>query len=47
MVVLLLISPMLLLQLLLPMREVKAWRLTDDRVMAIICRTTDLSIRSS
>ncbi|CAO1941965.1 unnamed protein product [Urochloa humidicola] len=27
-------------------QEVQAWRLADDRVMAIICMSTDLSIRS-
>jgi hypothetical protein len=27
-------------------KEIKAWRLTDDRVMAIICMSTVLSIRS-
>ncbi|CAN6338436.1 unnamed protein product [Urochloa humidicola] len=27
-------------------KEVQAWRLADDRVMAIICMSTDLSIRS-
>ncbi|CAL4899678.1 unnamed protein product [Urochloa decumbens] len=28
-------------------KEVQAWHLADDRVMAIICMSTDLSIRSS
>ena len=28
-------------------KEIQAWNLTDDRVMAIICMSTDLSIRSS
>ncbi|CAN6244312.1 unnamed protein product [Urochloa humidicola] len=27
-------------------QEIQAWRLADDRVMAIICMSTDLSIRS-